>query len=350
MTDSDLLVISGRQVEAALAGRHREISDLIRAAYQAHGRKADSLPQASILRFADSPGNRIIALPACLTAGSAQAGLKWIASFPANTEIGLERASAVVLVNSMTTGRVTAVMEGSMISAKRTAASAALAATEVHCRAEPSVLGLIGCGRINYEILQFLRAIGPPIAGALAYDKSQARAESFVSRCAEVAPELTVGLAASCTKLLSACHLVSFATTAVEPHVPELSMCPAGATILHVSLRDLAPRVILDAENIVDDADHVCTAQTSVHLAEQAVGNRDFIRTSLPDVLLGRSAPRADRRRPLVFSPFGLGTLDIALAAFVLESVREGDTLAVPDFWPTPWNARQASSADGGGR
>jgi 2,3-diaminopropionate biosynthesis protein SbnB len=345
MTDADMLVITGTQIDAILAGRHREITDVIRAAYQAHGRQADSLPQASTLRFAQDRRNRIIALPASVGGDTPRSGLKWISSFPANTDAGLERASAVILMNSMTTGRVTAVLEGSLISAKRTAASAALAAAEVHRSAQPSALGLIGGGRINYEILQFLLAVGPPIDSAVVYDQSPSRAQEFARRCGEIAPNLKIGRAESTTEVLGACSLVSFATTAIEPHVPDLSMCPPGATILHISLRDIAPQAILDAENVVDDIDHVCAAQTSVHLAEQTAGHRDFIRTTICDVLLRRAAPRADARTPLIFSPFGMGTLDIALAGLVLESAGDGESAVLPDFWPAPWNARERARA-----
>ncbi|NUP51099.1 MAG: 2,3-diaminopropionate biosynthesis protein SbnB [Catenulispora sp.] len=337
MTDEDVLLITGRQVDAALAGRHRQIADAVRAAYQARSRHQDALPQAGILRFADDPRNRVIALPARVDVGTERAGMKWIASFPANTARGLERASAVIMLNSLQTGRVTTVMEGSLISAKRTAASAAVAAAEVHRAAGPSTLGLIGCGRINFEILQFIRAVGPEVDAVLVFDQDPARAEGFAERCADVAPELKVAVAASIAETLAASPLVSFATTAIEPHVSDLSMCPAGATILHISLRDIAPREILLAENLVDDVEHACAAQTSVHLAEQLVGHRDFIRATLGDVLLGRVRPRAQDNSPLIFSPFGMGTLDIAVAGLVLDTVQ--DAVAVPDFWPAPWNS-----------
>ena len=39
--------------------------------------------------------------------------------------------------------------------------------------------------------------------------------------------------------------------------------------VLHVSLRDLAPEILLTATNIVDDVEHCQKASTSTHLAEQ---------------------------------------------------------------------------------
>ena len=338
MANEGILLVTGRQVESVLAGRRVQVADAVRAAYCAHGRGEDSLPAAATLRFPDRPRNRIIALPAQTGADRSVAGIKWISSFPANTEAGLERASAVILVNSTDTGRVTAVIEGSVISAQRTAASAAIAAAAAHRATGPSVLGLIGCGRINYEILQFLLAVGPAVDSVVVHDVSAQRAQSFADRCADSAPGLKTSLAASVQDVLEACSLVSFATTALAPHVPDLSMCPPDTTILHISLRDIAPEAILGAENIVDDVDHVCTAQTSVHLAEQLAGHRDFIRTTICDVLLGRAPARGDGPRPLVFSPFGMGTLDMALAGLVVDAVRdEAPTMA--DFWPEPWSS-----------
>lgn len=53
------------------------------------------------------------------------------------------------------------------------------------------------------------------------------------------------------------------------------------------------------------------------------------------DVLLGRQPPRRSPGATVVFSPFGLGTLDIALASFVAEAGRrEGLAYALGDFWP----------------
>ena len=89
--------------------------------------------------------------------------------------------------------------------------------------------------------------------------------------------------------------------------------------MLHVSLRDLAPEILLASTNIVDDVEHCLKANTSPHLAEQLTGNRDFLDGTLDDVMAGRVTVPADR--PVVFSPFGLGVLDLAVGKYVYDEV-----------------------------
>ena len=102
--------------------------------------------------------------------------------------------------------------------------------------------------------------------------------------------------------------------------------------VLHVSLRDLAPEILLGSTNIVDDVEHCLKADTSPHLAEQRTGNRDFLAGTLDDVMAGRVDAAADR--PVVFSPFGLGVLDLAVGKYVYDVVaRSGDLHVIDDFF-----------------
>ena len=333
----EILLLGVEDVRALLEGREAEVMRAVAAAYVAHQRGQSSLPHSVFLRFAHRPADRVIALPAYLGGEFDAAGLKWVSSFPGNRAAGLERASAVVILNSARTGRPRAILEGSLISARRTAASAALAALALHGEDYGGPVGIVGCGPINFEVSRFLLSAYTGVSEFVLYDLDGGRAGRFAEQLQDLSGAASARVAADCEKVLRSSPLVSFATTAASPHVSGLSACPEGATILHVSLRDLAAEALLAADNVVDDADHVCRAETSVHLAERLSGSRDFIRCTLAEVLCGTAAARdpARGRSPVVFSPFGLGVLDVAVADLVARLARQrGAGQVVRGFLP----------------
>ena len=56
--------------------------------------------------------------------------------------------------------------------------------------------------------------------------------------------------------------VVVFATTAGTPHLHDPASFDHRPLVLHISLRDLSPRIVLGAQNVVDDIDHVLSANT----------------------------------------------------------------------------------------
>jgi 2,3-diaminopropionate biosynthesis protein SbnB len=327
-----MLILRHDDVRDILRGRESELMDLVADVYRMHDEGATAVPHSLFLRFPHDARNRIIALPAFVGGDRAAAGMKWIASFPGNLDLGLPRASAAIVVNALDTGQPRALIEGSLISAKRTAASAALAAKVLSGDRAPTGATLIGCGVINLEVLRFLAEALPTLREVTLFDNAPDRAASFAQRCRDVVPKVHVTVAVDAGRALAAHDLISIATTAAEPHL-DLERAPEGALVLHVSLRDLHPATILASQNVVDDADHVCRERTSLHLTEQQIGDRRFIDASIGQLLRGIAEFRRDPARRLVFSPFGLGALDIALAEFVRATAEErGFGVRVDDF------------------
>jgi 2,3-diaminopropionate biosynthesis protein SbnB len=338
MRENDILVIRGDEVRSLLAGQELAIIDQVQHAYEIHALGQSSLPHSTFLRFPENERDRIIGLPAYLGGSFGIAGIKWVASFPENVGRGLDRASATVILNSAATGRPEAIIEASTINAKRTAASAALAAKNLISSRQPSGVALIGCGLINFEIARFLLAVFPDLTRFCVFDLSPGRAAQFKEKCLSAFEGIQVDLAPDINSALKAYPLISFATTAVKPHVNDLTMCPKGTVILHISLRDITGELILTLDNIADDIDHACRAQTSLHLAEQISGSREFIRGALADVTMGRAKEKAHADAATVFSPFGLGILDLAVSSFVrARALEAGKGRIVEGFLPQSW-------------
>jgi N-[(2S)-2-amino-2-carboxyethyl]-L-glutamate dehydrogenase len=90
--------------------------------------------------------------------------------------------------------------------------------------------------------------------------------------------------------------------------------------------------VLLASANLVDDVEHCLKANTSPHLVEQLTGSRDFLLGTLADVMTGRVTVPEDR--PVVFSPFGLGVLDLAVGKAVYDEIAAaGELHVVEDFF-----------------
>ena len=66
MTVPPFAVISGAQVQDALAGREKQIVELVEATYRLHGAGDSVNPPSYFLRFPDRPSSRIISLPASI--------------------------------------------------------------------------------------------------------------------------------------------------------------------------------------------------------------------------------------------------------------------------------------------
>jgi 2,3-diaminopropionate biosynthesis protein SbnB len=326
-------VISGTQVQQALQGSEKQVVELVEATYRLHGAGDSVNPPSYFLRFPDRPTSRIIALPASIGGDVRVDGLKWISSFPENVAAGIPRASAVLILNDHDTGYPFAVLESSIISATRTAASAALAADWLSReRGRPTRIGFVGTGLINRYVHTYLSGTGWSFDEIGLFDLSADGAAGFHGYLDRAGTGGRVTVHEGVEELIRASDLVVFATVAGAPHVHEPAWFAHNPLVLHVSLRDLSPEVILGSTNIVDDVEHCLKADTSPHLAEQQVGNRDFIDGTLADVMDGRVPLPVDR--PVVFSPFGLGVLDLAVGKHVYDVVaRSGDLQVIEGFF-----------------
>jgi 2,3-diaminopropionate biosynthesis protein SbnB len=324
-------VVPGEVGRKVLGTRPERVLEAVRTAYLEHEAARSINPDSYFLRIPDKPDDRVIALPAYLGGDVDRIGLKWISSFPGNHARGMPRASAVLILNDCATGYPVACLEAAGISAARTGASAALAARALAPAQTLPGVGVVGAGVIAQTILRFLGFAGLSFGRAACHDLVGERAVAFAERVVSL-PGIGEAAPGGLETALDQ-ELVVFATTAGSPYVPADWTPRPGQVVLNISLRDIAPETLLRVNNVVDDVEHCLKAQTSPHLAERLSGGRGFINGTIGSLLQG--GVDLHKEHATIFSPFGLGILDIAVGAMVLdEALGTGEALEIPGFFP----------------
>ena len=324
-------VVPGSTVKNVIDNNKKHVFEAVEAAYRLHAAGDSVNPDSYFLRYPDKPSDRIIALPAHLGGTVQKSGIKWISSFPENRTSNLARASAVLIINDAATGYPLACIEASLISATRTAASAALAAEHMSPHPFEGILGVIGTGVIARTTIEWLLYRNWKFRKVRLYDLDRKEAEQFSMWLGDQ-HNVPVDIHDRLEGAVGDASLILFTTTASDPYLADEKLLAHAPTVLHLSLRDICVNVILASQNVVDDANHCLKARTSLHLTEMATGNRDFVSGTLVDVL--EKNFKLDQNRPRIFSPFGLGVLDLAVGNLVLEAAKSSNAaVALPDFF-----------------
>ncbi len=324
-------VITNKYISEWLQKNPKEVLKITSDAYLSFHEGNAINPDSYFLRYPSEPHNRIIALPASSEKKPLCSGIKWISSFPKNISMGLDRASAVFILNDRSTGYPLACLEGSQISSYRTAASAIVAANLIHPKGKYiSNMVIIGCGLIASTTLSLMVQTGWIIEKITLVDLSRERADLFVKRHG--------GLNFKISKEIVEGDLFLFATSAIEPYILKPSFFKNNPTILHMSLRDLGIEIIKKSQNFVDDINHALKANTSLHLAEQKLQSRRFVEGNIAQLIKGEIGISEDK--PRVYSPFGMGIIDLFVSYRIYETTLAEHIEGVHEidgFFPKPY-------------
>ncbi len=331
-TDKRIPVYSESLVKGFLEENRAAVIDVVADAYIRHFRGQSVVPHSVFLKW-PVPPDRIIGLPALLQGDDPVAGLKWVASVPANIDAGIPRASATMFLNSAKTGRLTGILEATHVSSHRTAASAAVTAKALG--SDLSRLGVIGCGRIAAETLRYIAVAfdgRPGPRELILNDIARRRAEGFAEEVAGLFPDAAVRYADTSSEVMLAATTTVIASTVSTPYLDGLDL-PEQATVLHLSLRDISADIILRHRNVVDDYDHVSRENTSIDLAAREEPSGAFVQGSIGELLDKGIRWAPDDARAIIVSPFGLGVLDLAVAHWVASSDKAAASAQFVDFF-----------------
>lgn len=306
----------------ALGWSWKETIDTVGEAVVCLHRGDFSQPVKPYLRYRE-PRNRIIAMPAFLGGAFDVAGIKWIASFPGNTEQGLPRAHSVVILNDAHTGVPKAIINTALLSVIRTASVSGLVLEHfVAARGlADAKVGIIGWGPIGRHHLQMCEQVfGSRISEYRLFDVRGVDSSEM-----EGALLAKVNVVDCWQQAYGDADVFITCTVAAAPYVD--SKPKAGSLQLNVSLRDYTTSVYEHVKGaiVVDDWSEVCRERTDVEMFHLRCGLEERDVKTLADVVVGGFFGQLDKDLPVMFNPMGMAVFDLAVASYCLRQAQARD-------------------------
>ena len=251
-------------------------------------------------------------------------GIKIVTVFPGNSLRQQPAVSAAYILADAHTGTVQAMIDGGELTARRTAATSALAARYL-ARADARTLLIVGCGRIARQLAHFHVALRPTLKIVQVWGRSTAHAAALADELCSRGIEARV--AASLPAAASESDIISAATLATDPLIHGAWIRPGT----HVDLvggytpamreadDDLIgkARVFVDTrEGAMHEAGDIVSPIASGVLKEDAVYD-------LHDLCRHLQPGRRHKDEITVFKSVGAALEDLAAAILVFEGGQE---------------------------
>ncbi|CAG7650188.1 2,3-diaminopropionate biosynthesis protein SbnB [Paenibacillus allorhizosphaerae] len=269
-------------------------------------------PLKPYLRFRE-PVNRIIAMPAFVGGSFHMAGIKWVASFPENSRVGLPRAHNTIILNDPATGAPAAFFHSGLLNGLRTAAVSGLMlkaylAARQQAKLRVGIIGWGPVGRLHLDMC--VRLLGEKLERVTLYDLrgiDPVTVPESVREITEIADDWMSVYRNSDI----------FATCTVSDH-RYIDEAPAdGMLLLNISLRDYKPESVAKVKAVVvDDWVEVCRENTDVELLHNEYGLNESNVLTMADIVCRNGLEAFEREEPVYFNPMGLAIFDIGVAAY----------------------------------
>ena len=245
-------------------------------------------------------------------------GVKVINIAPGNAARGLPGLHATYLLHDATTGVPLAVLDGDALTARRTAAASALAASLL-LPAAPLHLLVVGAGRVAQLLPAAYRAVRP-LSRVTVWARQATQAEMLAARWradgfdAHAAPDLPTAVRAA--------DVVSCATLATAPLVQGAWLRPGSHLDLIGSftpaLREADDACFAGAALYIDTEEALAKSGDLLGPMSRAVITPGSVRGTLATLARGEAAARDSATQRTVFKSVGTALADLAAAMLVM--------------------------------
>lgn len=296
---------------------------LVEAAFKEKGFKRVQMPPKPYLFFKRYNGDLRI-MPSYLE-GLDEAGIKLVNVHPDNPEkYGIPTVLATILLFDPKNGAPVCIMDGTWITAMRTAAATGIA-TKYLARKDSKTVGMIGAGYQAPFQLEALREV-MKIEQVKVYARRKEKVEKFAEEMEEKLG-LEVEAMDTAEDAVRDVDVLVTVTTAREP-VVEDEWVSEGMHINGIGAdapgkQELDPRILKRAKIIVDDWEQAChSGEVNVPLAKGDI-TKENIYGELGEIVAGLRPGRTSDDEITIFDSTGLSIQDVITGWHVLRMAKQ---------------------------
>jgi ornithine cyclodeaminase/alanine dehydrogenase-like protein (mu-crystallin family) len=288
-----------------------EVLRAVEEAFKLHFEGRSVQPEKTTICYGDGGRYRLNSLP-CYVEGKG-GGVKWIANNSDNRNRGLPTIAALIVLNDDTTSMPICLMEGSRITALRTAGHAGVAAKYLANNGSDT-MGIVGCGVEGRAHLEVISSIFR-IREVKVYDLYEHLAEKCAAEIRDKW-KLNVLVVDSAKEAAKEADIVCTTTTSSRP-VLMADDISKGTFVAGTALfRDLDARLIKKVDKWVlgdrrSDLPKLRETQNLIELSE------DDVYAELGEIITGLKLGREKEEEKILFSHAGMGILDIMTGLLV---------------------------------
>ncbi|GAC1653796.1 MAG: ornithine cyclodeaminase family protein [Ktedonobacteraceae bacterium] len=241
--------------------------------------------------------------------------VKLVSVFHENTRLGIPSHQALICLFDPQTGTLLSLMDGTYITALRTAGAAALS-TKLLARTDTRVLAIVGAGVQGHSHLRMLPRVRPfseiRITSRHVAHAEQLAAIDSRAHAVETAEEAVRGADVVCLCTNSSEPVVSHDWFAPGMHITSVGYAPPGG--------ELDPRGIAQGHLFVATR---LAFEPPPAGCEELAGLDPSVGTELGEVLLGRGLGRQSQDEITIYKAMGHASEDMAAASLVYRRAKQ---------------------------
>jgi ornithine cyclodeaminase len=321
-----VLILNAAEVRQALS--MPQAIDAMKQAFAAFNSGKAIVPPRTHLAVPQHAGVSLI-MPALVndaTPNREALTVKVVSVFDNNSARGLARIQAAVLVVNPATGQPQALLEGSTLTAIRTAAASG-AATDLLSRRGSQIVAILGSGvqaRTHLEAMCAVRTVSE----VRIYSRSPANVQALMADFSN-RPDCRAKLVAAPTAhaAIDDADIICATTTSAVPVFAAADVGP-GTHINAVGsytpqAREVPPETVILATVVVDSRQAAWIEAGDLILPLKAgLIDHDHIHAELGEIVLGQKPGRTDDLQITLFKSVGLAVQDAVAARCGLENAR----------------------------